>query len=369
MAFETDCAVIGAGVVGLAAARALALRGLEVVIVEETGLIGSITSARNSEVIHAGIYYAKDSLKARFCVEGRRRLYGYCAERGIAHLARGKLIVATNEDEVATLDEIKGRAEANGVDDLALIGAAEARALEPELVCAAALLSPSTGIIDSHGLMLSYLGEVEERGGALAFNSRVIGGEVRGHGLALRIRGEDGEETDLDCARVVNAAGLGAQAVARTIDGLAAETIPRQHLCKGNYFSLTGRAPFDRLIYPVPQTAGLGVHITVDLAGAARFGPDQEWISEIDYDVDPARGELFYGAIRKYYPALKDGALLPAYAGIRPKLQAQGEPARDFIVQGPADHGVAGLVNLYGIESPGLTSSLAIGDHVADLIV
>jgi len=362
---RVDCVVIGAGVVGLAAARALALAGREVVILERGDAIGTGTSSRNSEVIHAGIYYPKDSLKARTCVAGKRRLYAYCRENGIDHARCGKLIVATSAAQTEKLETIAAAALANGVDDLKPLSAADAQALEPNLACVAALLSPSTGIIDSHALMLSFQGEAEARGGAIAFNTQVADAIVGENGIELRTRGT--ETMALECRTVVNAAGLDAPAVAGRIAGLAPQYVPKAYFAKGNYYSLTGRAPFGRLIYPVPEPAGLGVHITVDLAGQARFGPDVEWIDRIDYSVDPARAERFYAEIRKYWPGLPDGALQPGYAGIRPKIKPQAEQPQDFVLQGPAQHGVAGLVNMFGIESPGLTASMALADLVVEM--
>ena len=359
-----DCAVIGAGVIGLAVARALALAGREVIVLEAADAIGTETSSRNSEVIHAGIYYPAGSLKARACVAGKRFLYRYCAERGIAHRNCGKLIVAATAGQARQLDRIQAQAAANGVDDLRELSGAEARALEPALACEAALLSPSTGIVDSHGLMLAYQGDAEEHGAMIAFLSPVESGRARGDGIELEVGGH--EPMRLACRSVVNAAGLGAQAVARRIDGLDPRHVPPLHLAKGNYFSLAGRSPFSRLIYPVPEPGGLGVHITIDLAGQARFGPDVEWIDALDYAVDPGRAARFYGAIRTYWPALADGALQPAYSGVRPKLGPPGAPAADFVVQGPEVHGVPGLVNLFGIESPGLTASSALAELVAE---
>jgi L-2-hydroxyglutarate oxidase LhgO len=360
-----DCAVIGAGVVGLAVARALALQGREVVILERETVIGSGISSRNSEVIHAGIYYPKGSLKARLCVAGRDALYAYCASRGVAHKRLGKLIVAAEEAQVPTLETIRAAALGNGVVDLAWLSGAEARALEPELRAAAALLSPSTGIVDSHALMLSYLGEAQDHGAALAYGATVAQGHVERDGVVLAIAGDD--DFALKARLVVNAAGLDATALARRIEGFPAEHAPLTRLAKGNYFSLTGRSPFTRLVYPVPEPGGLGVHITMDMAGQAKFGPDVEWIEAIDYDVDPKRCERFYAAVRAYWPALRDGALAPAYAGIRPKLAGPGESAPDFVIAGPETHGVPGVINLFGIESPGLTASLAIADEVARL--
>ena len=363
---RVDAVIVGAGVVGLAVARALALGGREVIVLESESTIGTGTSSRNSEVIHAGIYYPPGSLKARLCVAGRRALYPFLAERGIAHRRCGKLIVATDPNQVPGLERLHAQAKANGVADLRMLAAREARALEPQLACVAALESPSTGIVDSHAFMLGLRGEAETQGAAVAFRSPLLAGHVVNGAIELEVGGR--EPVRLLARSVVNSAGLFAQDVARSIEGFPAERIPPKHYCKGNYFGLAGRSPFSRLVYPAPEAAGLGVHLTLDLAGQARFGPDVEWVERIDYDVDPERSAAFYGAIRSYWPGLPDGALQPAYSGIRPKLQARGHPARDFLIQGPADHGVAGLVNLFGIESPGLTASLAIGDAVSDLL-
>lgn len=362
---EFDCAVIGAGVVGLAVARALALAGREVIVLEAEGAIGTGTSSRNSEVIHAGIYYPEGSLKARLCVEGKQLLYEYLEQRGLPHRRCGKLIVATTPAQAPELDVIAAKARANGVHDLALLTREQAQAMEPQLECVAALHSPSTGIVDSHALMLSLQGDLEGAGGMLALKSPVARAQCADDAIVLVA--EDG--TALRCRSVVNAAGLGAPALARRFEGLPASAVPAARFAKGNYFTLAGRAPFSRLIYPVPEAAGLGVHLTLDLGGQAKFGPDVEWVdSPADLVVDPRRGEGFYAEVRKYWPALADGALVPGYAGIRPKISGPGEPARDFLIEGPAAHGVAGLVNLFGIESPGLTSSLAIGRHVAALL-
>ncbi|MFZ3161032.1 MAG: NAD(P)/FAD-dependent oxidoreductase [Rhodoferax sp.] len=362
---EFDCVVIGAGVVGLAVARALALQGREVLVLEAEGAVGTGTSSRNSEVIHAGIYYAAGSLKARLCVEGKQALYAYAQERGLPHRRCGKLIVATSEAQVAQLDTILAKARSNGVDDLVLLTGEETRSLEPQLVCLAALHSPSTGIIDSHALMLSLQGDLENAGGMLALKSPLEHAVCRPNGIELT--GQDG--TTLRCASVVNAAGLTAPWLARRFEGLPPSSIPEAHFAKGNYFTLAGRAPFQRLIYPVPEAAGLGVHLTLDLGGQAKFGPDVQWVdSPADLVVDPRRGDGFYAEVRRYWPALPDGALVPGYAGIRPKVSGPDEPARDFVIAGPQAHGVPGLVNLFGIESPGLTSSLAIGRHVAELL-
>jgi L-2-hydroxyglutarate oxidase LhgO len=359
---EVEAVVIGAGVIGLAAARALALAGHEVVVLERAYTIGFETSSRNSEVIHGGLYYPKGSLKATSCVEGRERLYAYCQEHGVPHARLGKLIVATAEEEIPGVEQIATAARANGVDNLEWLSASEAQRLEPELACVTALLSPSTGIIDSHALMLAYRGDAEAAGAFVALRTPVEGGRVRGDGFELSVGGD--EPTTLRCRYLVNAAGLYAPAVARAIDGVPPESIPPAYFCRGVYFTLSGRSPFRRLIYPVPVPGGLGVHITLDLAGQARFGPDVEWISSVDYAVDPRRGDKFYAAVRRYWPGLRDGALQPGYAGIRPKISGPAEPAADFVVQGPEAHGIPGLVNLYGIESPGLTASLPLADEV-----
>jgi L-2-hydroxyglutarate oxidase LhgO len=361
-----DSLVVGAGVVGLAIARALALTGREVVVLEEASAIGTGTSSRNSEVIHAGIYYPEGSLKARYCVAGRERLYPYCETSGVGHRRCGKLIVATDEAQIPGLRALEQKALANGVADITWLDGGQAMALEPALKCVAALLSPSTGIIDSHGLMLAYQGDAEAAGAAIAFLSPITGGEVTDWGIRIEVGGA--EPTVLIANELINAAGLFAQPVARSIRGLDPATVPPGYFAKGNYFSLQGKAPFTHLIYPAPEQAGLGVHLTLDLAGQGKFGPDVEWVEAIDYNVDPARCEGFYEAVRSYWPGLGDNTLVPAYAGIRPKIQAPGEAARDFMIQGPTDHGVPGLINLYGIESPGLTSSLAIADAVLDTL-
>ena len=362
MSKDIDCIVVGAGVVGLAIGRALALLGREVMIIEAAEGIGTGTSARNSEVIHAGIYYPKGSLKAQLCVRGKALLYAYCKERGVGHKRLGKLIVATSNDEYAMLSQIRQKAHDNGVTDLEMISASQAQALEPALSCTAALLSPSTGIVDSHGLMLAYQGDAENAGAQCVFHTPLLRGKVLPEGgFELTFGGPDA--MTLTCNVLVNASGLHAPTLARQIDGIPADSIPPEYLCKGSYFTLQGRAPFTRLIYPVPQHAGLGVHLTLDLGGQAKFGPDTEWINEENYDIDPKRGDSFYAAVRTYWPDLKDGALQPGYTGIRPKISGPTEPAADFMIAGPADHGVRGLVNLFGIESPGLTSSLALAEE------
>ena len=356
---RVDCVVVGAGVVGLAVARALAMAGREVVILEAEDAIGTHTSSRNSEVIHAGIYYPKGSLKARSCVEGKRRLYEYCESHGVPYRRCGKLIVAADESQIDELRAIKAKAHANGVEDLVFLESKKAERLEPELTCVAALHSPSTGIIDSHALMLAYLGDAESYGAMLALKSPLIGAEVVSDGIVLHSK-----EITLKTRALVNSAGLRAPTVAGTIEGLEKRFIPKELYAKGNYYSLARKSPFSRLVYPVPEPGGLGVHLTLDLAGQARFGPDVEWVDKIDYVVDPRRAERFYAAIRRYWPALPDGALSPGYSGIRPKTAGPGAPAPDFHIQGPREHGVRGLVNLFGIESPGLTASLALAETV-----
>jgi L-2-hydroxyglutarate oxidase LhgO len=364
-----DVVVAGAGVVGLAVARALALRGREVLIVEAADAIGTGTSSRNSEVIHAGIYYPPGSLKARFCVEGKAMLYAYLEEHGVDHRRCGKLIVATAPDQDQILAKIAEGAARCGVTDLKKLTAAEATAMEPSLFCTAALLSPSTGIVDGRGLMVALLGDAEAQGAVLSLNTEIAAGRIDGGRVVLETRDTTtGDGFEISATHFVNAAGLGANRLARSLAGLSADHAPPLRLAKGNYFSVAGRAPFSHLIYPVPEPGGLGVHLTLDLGGMARFGPDVEWVDALDYTVDPARADRFYGEIRKYWPSLKDGSLDPAYSGIRPKLVGPGEPNADFRIDGPAAHGVAGLVNLFGIESPGLTSSLAIADYVAGLV-
>jgi L-2-hydroxyglutarate oxidase LhgO len=366
---RVDVVVIGAGDVGLAVARALALGGREVLVLERESGIGSGTSSRNSEVIHAGIYYPAGSLKARLCVRGKQLLYDYAQERGVAHRRCGKLIVASTPTQLGALPGIVARAAANGVDDLVPLGAGDARAMEPALQCLGALWSPSTGIVDSHALMLGLQADLENAGGLVALHSGVRA--IARDGGHWRIQADDG--TDLLAGCVVNAAGLAACDVARAIDGMPAQQVPKARFAKGNYFTLAGRSPFTRLIYPAPEPdkhlAGLGVHLTIDLGGQAKFGPDVQWVDDPgDLQVDPARGDAFYAEVRRYWPGLPDGALQPGYAGMRPKISGPDEPAADFLIQGPAQHGLPGLVNLLGIESPGLTSCLAIGEHIAGLL-
>jgi L-2-hydroxyglutarate oxidase LhgO len=337
-----------------------------VIILEAADLIGSETSSRNSEVIHAGIYYPQNSLKARLCVAGKQALYTFCDSHGVEHRRCGKLIVATDDSQLATLEGIEQKAINNGVNDLQWLTPAQVAEREPALHCIAALLSPSTGIIDSHGLMLAYQGDAEEAGAMLALNSPVESGEVQADGIVLHVGGA--EPMSLLARSVVNSAGLYAGQIAHSLRGIPPDSIPPHYYAKGNYYTLSGRSPFSCLIYPVPEQAGLGVHVSIDLGGQARFGPDVEWIDAINYDVDPRRADVFYAAVRKYWPELPDNSLSPGYAGIRPKLQAPGEPAVDFVIQGPAEHGVPNLVNLYGIESPGLTASLAIAEEVCGLL-
>lgn len=364
-----DCIVAGAGVIGLAAARELAHRGMETIIVEAADAIGTETSSRNSEVIHAGIYYPEGSLKAKLCVAGRDKLYAYAAERGIPHKRCGKLIVATLPEQQATLSGIIAKAKANDVYDLVMLSASEAMAMEPSLTCHAAVHSPSTGIVDSHALMLALLGEAEDGGAFLSLNTEIVSGRIDGDLFVLQTRDTStGAAFEIAARHFINAAGLGANRLAAGLEGLDQKFVPQLRYARGNYFSVTGKPAFSRLIYPVPEPGGLGVHLTLDLNGGMRFGPDVEWIDEKDYTVDPRRADHFYGEIRKYWPGLVDGGLSPTYSGIRPKLSGPGDPAADFVIQGPETHGIAGLVNLFGIESPGLTSSLAIAELVVQKI-
>lgn len=356
-----DCLVVGAGVIGLAIARALSLKGREVIVVEKGRSVGEGTSSRNSEVIHAGIHYPKGSLKARFCVEGRKALYEYCKARGIPHRRTEKLIVATSDDQIPMLDDVIRHANDNGVDDVEKIGRARVRDLEPALDAVAAINSPSTGIIDSHAYMMALWADAEANGASIVLQTEFLKGRLADDGVVAHLGGA--EDFELHARLVVNAGGLHAHQVAASISGVDQKTIPRVAYAKGNYFGCSGKVPFSRLIYPVPEKGGLGVHLTLDMAGRARFGPDVEWIDELHYPVDPERAAPFYAAIRSYWPDLPDGTLYPDYAGIRVKLD--GAPAADFRIE--ASH-LPSLVNLYGIESPGLTSSLAIADHVASIV-
>ena len=360
-----DCVVVGAGVVGLAVARAVALQGRSVVVLEAAHAIGTGTSARNSEVIHAGMYYPTGSLKARLCVQGNAMVYDYCQTHHIGHRRCGKLIVATTASQLERLDAIAHQGTANGVQGLVRLSRAQTLALEPELNCTGALLSTSTGIVDSHALMLQLQADLEAAGGILVLNCPVV--DINAASSAIKLIVGDG--TVLTASALVNAAGLTAPALAGRINGLPVQHVPPAFYAKGNYFSLAGRSPFTHLVYPVPEAAGLGIHATIDLGGQVKFGPDVQWVdSATDLTVDPARSETFYAEIRKYWSGLKDGALQPSYAGIRPKLGGAGQPSHDFLIQGPADHGIAGLVNLFGMESPGLTASLAIAQRVAEIL-
>ena len=366
MSVDIDCVVVGAGVVGLAVAREMALAGHEVLVIEAGEAIGIGTSSRNSEVIHAGIYYPPGSLKAQLCVEGKHALYAYCESHGVSTRKTGKLIVAKDGAQIGQLRALLERGLANGVDDLRLLDREQALALEPELECVAALYSPSTGIVDSHALMLALQGDAEAAGTTVAFLSPLLSAEVNVEGFALLVGGET--PVLLSCRLLINAAGLQAPSLARRIEGLPQHSVPQDYLCKGSYFSCSKRAPFTHLIYPAPEAAGLGVHMTMDLGGQARFGPDTEWVETEDYQVYPARADSFYSAIRSYWPGLPDNSLQPGYSGIRPKISAPGEPASDFLISSEREHGVPGLINLFGIESPGLTSCLAIANRVRALI-
>jgi L-2-hydroxyglutarate oxidase LhgO len=357
--------VVGAGVVGLAVARAAARKGHEVIVAETTRGIGNGVSSRNSEVIHGGMYYPTGSLRALHCPRGRRMLYEFCMSHGVPHRKCGKLIVATEDAEVGKIDAILRQGASNGVEGFVRIDGAAARAMEPALTCVAALHSPETGIVDSHRFMTALRGDLEDCGGMIAFDTRVERLNHTQAGWLVRFSGSEQGELAVDA--VVNCAGLGAQALARHTEDYALERVPRLVLARGTYFGYGGRPVFSRLIYPAPRIdGGLGIHVTLDLAGRMRFGPDVEWIDREDYDVNASRAASFYGAIRRYWPALKDGMLQPDYAGIRPKLTGPGEPAADFMVEGPAQHGLPGLVHLFGIESPGLTASLSLADAVVD---
>ena len=358
--------VIGAGVIGLVTARAAALAGYEVVVAEAANAIGTGISSRNSEVIHAGMYYPTGSLRGRHCVQGRRMLYDYCASHGVPHRKCGKLIVATDAAEQVKVESIHAQGLRNGVEGLRMIDAAEARGLEPALSCTGALLSPETGIIDAHGYMLALRGDLEDGGGRIAFKTPVEQLSRADERWRVGFGGKEAGSIAVDA--VVNAAGLGAQTVATRTEGYPAERVPPLVLCKGNYFSYAGRPVFSRLIYPVPVDGGIGIHITLDLAGRMRFGPDVEWLEREDYAVDPKRADAFYARIRSYWPGLPDNALMPAYCGIRPKLSGPGVPQQDFLIEGPLQHGLPGLVHLFGIESPGLTSSLSLAEEVVSYL-
>ena len=357
---EVGAIVVGAGVVGLAVARALALAGHDVMILERERQFGTVTSARNSGVIHAGLYYPEGSLKAQLCVEGRHLLYDFCERRGVPHRRCGKLIVAADEDEFPALDAVMVHGAQAGVDDLVRLGPAEARAIEPALTCAGGIHSPSSGIVDQHSLMLALLGEAEAHGAMLVCDAPAGTITRHGEGWAVQVG-----ETNLAAPILVNAAGLGAQALAHTIEALDPALVPPLFFAKGCYFSYAGRVPFTRLIYPVPGPASLGTHFTLDLGGQARFGPDIHWVDEIDYTVDPALKPAFLAAARRIWPEAEEDRLQPAYAGVRPKLAGPGMATADFVLQGESAHGLPGLINLFGIDSPGLTASLAIAGRVA----
>ncbi len=368
---RVDCVVIGAGVIGLAVAREMALQGRETILLERESAFGTISSARNSEVIHAGIYYPKDSLKAKLCVEGNRMLYEYCRTHHVATQPYGKLIVASDESQLDDLQAILYKAQQNHVPDIKLISGEQAKSMESDLQCVAAVLSSTTGIVDSHGLMLSLLGGFEDAGGMIAYQSSLISAKPIGtsaqDGFELEIGGADGMK--IQTKLLINCAGMSAPAIAKKIEGLAQEEIPKAYFAKGNYFSLSGKSPFKHLIYPIPEPGGLGVHLTLDMGGQAKFGPDVEWLeiddeNHIDYTVNPKRGEGFYAAVRKYWPGLKDNALQPDYSGVRAKIVPPNAPAGDFCFNTPKEHGLEGLFNLYGFESPGLTSSLAIAKYL-----
>ena len=369
MSETVETVVLGAGVIGLAVARRLAQAGREVVVLESAAVIGNETSSRNSEVVHAGIYYPRGSLRARLCVAGKQALYRFCESHGVGAPRLGKLLVAGDDDEIEELRGLERCAAGNGVNDLQWLGGRDVRAIEPAVRCKAALLSPSTGIVDSHGLMLALQGEAEAHGAVVAFRSPVSGGRIDANGFHLNVAGDT--PSVLHCRELINCAGLYAQRFAESLHGFPSRLIPPVRYAKGNYFMLAGKNPFNRLIYPVPARKGsgwLGVHVTLDLDGRARFGPDMEWVEHIDYRVDPARAAPFYGAVRRYWPELPDNSLQPGYAGVRPKLSGPGEPVADFAIQGAKNHGIPGLVNLFGIDSPGLTSCLAIADHVGQLL-
>lgn len=363
---KVDCVVIGAGVIGLAVARRLAMAGREVLVLEQADAIGTETSARNSEVIHAGIYYPTDSFKARLCVAGKQFLYSYCREKGVSFDNCGKLIVATSPEQNENLPKIRQKAAENGVTDLEQWPAERAIELEPNLYCTGALWSPSTGVIDSHGLMIAYQGDAEDHGAFIVLNTPVLAMRSEADGIVLETGGESPMELQADL--VVNSAGLHAPDVALAVSGIDRSTVPPARYCKGNYYTLAGKSPFNRLIYPMPHKDGLGVHVTIDLGHQCRFGPDIEWVESIDYDVEPSRSEVFYDAVRRYWPAIEDGSLKPDYSGIRPKISEPHEPAADFTFHGPETHGVPGLINLLGMESPGLTASAAIAQQVARMI-
>jgi L-2-hydroxyglutarate oxidase LhgO len=361
--YGAETVVVGAGVVGIAVARALAMAGHDVLVLEQERRIGLHQSSHNSEVIHAGIYYSPSSVKARLCLEGRNRIYSFAKERGIPHRRIGKLVVATEADQIAKLQSMHRASISCGVEDVVLLDRAEAIAREPELECVAALWSPSTGVIDSHAYMLALQGEAEQNGATFVFNARFRSGELKPGGFRLHV--EAPEPVQLECRQLVNCAGLCSPALVRTLAGYPEARIPKAWFARGNYFECQSRVPFARLIYPVPDAIGLGIHLTLDVSGRAKFGPDVELVDEVSYSIDPGRAGQFYAPIRRYWPGLPDGALMPAYAGVRAKIGPRGA-VQDFVIETESDHSVPGLINLFGIESPGLTSSLAIGREIAD---
>jgi L-2-hydroxyglutarate oxidase LhgO len=363
---DVDCIVVGAGVVGLAIALDLAIQGHEVIVLEKNDRIGEETSSRNSEVIHAGIYYPANSLKAMLCVKGKELLYKYCNSRKITHKRIGKLIVACDKKQVPKLDEIISKGKINGVNDLTFIEREELCEIEPQLNAVRAIRSPSTGIVNSHQLMVSFQADIENHDGIVSLRSPFLGAKPLDKGIEVSVGGD--EPTVISCRHLINSGGLSAQSVSNSILGLSRKSIPSRHLSRGCYFSLNGKSPFQHLIYPLPNNEGLGVHLTLDIEGQARFGPDTEWVNCIDYKVDPDRGKVFYSAIREYYPELEDGKLVPDYAGIRPKITGPGELAGDFAIHGYPEHGINSYTALYGIESPGLTSSMAIANTIATQI-
>jgi L-2-hydroxyglutarate oxidase LhgO len=364
MTVDFDVIVIGAGVIGLAVAREFAIAGRSVLVAERAQAIGTGTSSRNSEVIHAGVYYDQDSLKAKLCVEGRELLYRYCAESGVEAHAVGKLIIAQSPGEIPKLEALKVRAAQNGVPGLVMLTAEEATSLEPELCCAAALYSPSTGIVDSHGLLLTLLADAEGHGATIALNTAAISGLGSSGQIALRLSGSDGSEVTLVSNLVVNCAGHGAHQIASAISGYGSAHLPARFLAKGSYCNVSGKSPFSRLIYPLPVPGALGIHVTLDLQSRARLGPDIEWVEHEDYSVSESAAGRFAAACEGFWPAVRSRAITPAYAGLRPKIHGPGKASADFVIQTAHDHGVKGLVNLFGIESPGLTASLAIARHV-----
>ncbi len=363
---KVECIVVGAGILGLACARRLAMSGREVVILESNNTFGPGISSRNSEVIHAGIYYPKNSLKAKLCVSGRKQLYEYCASHSIHYQKLGKLIVANDKSEILQLEEIHKKAIANEVNDLEYLSQTELKNFEPQILAEAALFSPSTGIIDSHQFMLALLGDAEAAGAMLVVKNQVVGGDIASGKIILQVQDQENKIMKIEAKNVINATGLNATNIAKSIQGFSKQFIPSTYYCKGTYFTLGTPSPFKHLIYPVPSTAGLGVHLTLDLAGQARFGPDTEWVTEINYEIENKRSKVFYDAISRYWPALQQGALLPGYVGIRPKIVGPNEPAADFMIQCENTHKIPGLVNLFGIESPGLTAALAIADFVLE---